>query len=152
MGTQSELLAVLQAVDAEFEPALSARLSLADYAAKLADKAAVFSLCEEGRMRAFAAFYCNDPARALAYLSMIAVLPAERGAGLAANLLGSGIAHLRRRGFALLRLEVYASNTAAIALYTKLGFRQAGTAGASLFMELPLAPAVAAAGGAASCP
>ena len=138
MALADELLTLLNAVDADFSPALSSRLALAEYAAKLAANATIFWVSDSGQPLAFAGFYANDPSRELAYLSMMAVAPDQRQTGLGSQLLNSGIAYLRRRGFQRLRLEVYSSNTPAIALYRGLGFQLTRTSESAMFMELDL--------------
>mgnify|MGYP006286982361 FL=1 len=61
-----------------------------------------------------------------AELHLIAVAPARRRSGVAARLLRSGAAQLRRRGVRQLYLEVSSRNLAAQALYAALGFSAAG--------------------------
>ena len=60
------------------------------------------------------------------YITNVAVHPAHRRQGIASKLLEVFAAFARGNGLAFLTLEVRASNAAAIALYTKLGFVQAG--------------------------
>ena len=57
-----------------------------------------------------------------AEVDSVAVKPSYRGQGVAAALLARLMTLLRRRGFATLKLTVRLDNTAAIALYRKLGF------------------------------
>lgn len=59
-------------------------------------------------------------------LSSLAVAPPFRGRGIGSVLLERAIAVCRERGLLTLTLEVRASNTAAIALYEKQGFRNVG--------------------------
>jgi len=138
MALATDLLDLLLAVDGDFTPALSSRLALDDYASKLAEKATVFSVFSEGRMSAFAALYCNDPEGVSAFLSMVAVDPQRRGTGLAMHLLGAAIDYLRQQGFAVLRLEVYPDNAAALRLYEKLGFERKAPTSTAIPMELAL--------------
>lgn len=55
------------------------------------------------------------------------VLPAYRGAGLGRRLLADTLDAARAIGIERVELEVFASNTAAIALYRRMGFAVEGT-------------------------
>ncbi len=58
---------------------------------------------------------------------VIAVAPEFRGTGLAAALLDAGLAHLASRGLRMAHLFVDASNTGAVRLYRRDGFRHRDT-------------------------
>jgi RimJ/RimL family protein N-acetyltransferase len=54
------------------------------------------------------------------------MLPEARGAGLGRRLMEAGIEAARRLGMERIELEVFASNTRAIALYERVGFVREG--------------------------
>ncbi len=56
----------------------------------------------------------------------VAVFPQHRGKGVATTLLEALLEEARRRGGEFLSLEVRPSNTGAVRLYEKLGFRREG--------------------------
>ncbi len=60
------------------------------------------------------------------YLGNVAVVPALRRRGVGRTLMEALILQAERQNLAFLTLEVRRSNHAAIALYSGLGFRQAG--------------------------
>jgi ribosomal-protein-alanine N-acetyltransferase len=60
------------------------------------------------------------------HVNNIAVGPAWRGRGLGAALLGAALRHGAARGATRATLEVRASKTAALALYRRFGFVEAG--------------------------
>ena len=60
------------------------------------------------------------------YVNNLAVLPAHRRRGIASALLGEFRRYGEERELAFLTLEVRASNAAALALYAKHGYAQAG--------------------------
>ncbi|MCC6889296.1 MAG: GNAT family N-acetyltransferase [Hyphomicrobiales bacterium] len=62
----------------------------------------------------------------VARLYSIAVIPSMSGRGVATALLAAGERAAVRRGCRLMRLEVHATNAAAIARYRKSGYRQVG--------------------------
>jgi [ribosomal protein S18]-alanine N-acetyltransferase len=70
----------------------------------------------------FALAACAD---ADAEILSLAVVEAERGAGLGRKLLEATLAGLRKRGVERVHLEVRGSNAPALALYESLGFRTA---------------------------
>lgn len=60
------------------------------------------------------------------YMDDIAVFPEHRGKGIATALLNALLEEAGRRGGEFLSLEVRPSNTGAVRLYEKLGFREEG--------------------------
>lgn len=54
------------------------------------------------------------------------ILPSYRGKGLGTQLMEKVLAHAQNFGLEKVELQVYTTNTAAIALYKKLGFEQEG--------------------------
>jgi len=60
------------------------------------------------------------------HINNLAVLPELRGLGLGSQLLAAVLAEATRMGAPRATLEVRRSNTAALRLYAKAGFHQAG--------------------------
>ena len=80
-------------------------------------------LCEDGTPVAYAGvWFVLDEA----HVCNIAVHPDHRRQGIAEMLVSALVSDLKQQGSHSLTLEVRASNEAAIGLYEKLGFRQAG--------------------------
>ena len=61
-----------------------------------------------------------------AHINNLAVLPALRGRGLGTQLLKALIGEVARLGASVMTLEVRESNTPALQLYQRAGFKQAG--------------------------
>jgi ribosomal protein S18 acetylase RimI-like enzyme len=135
---KSEIESLLNEIDAEFQPSLSSRMSIRDYAVKVVDKAAVLSIHDQGKLAAFIAIYCNNLQTRIAFMTMLAVAKVQRKRGLAINLVQTSIRYLKGINFVKYKLDVYKTNQEAIALYQKMGFRGAGENEQSLFMELDL--------------
>jgi ribosomal-protein-alanine N-acetyltransferase len=72
-----------------------------------------------GRIVGYAGVFVVGPE---ADVQTVAVAPVERGRGTGRALLGALVDRARERGASVVRLEVRADNTAAIGLYTSLGF------------------------------
>jgi ribosomal protein S18 acetylase RimI-like enzyme len=68
-------------------------------------------------------------------LDHIAVLPAWRHQGLARRTIARALDRGRSQGFRLCKLDLFAGNVAARALYESLGFRWSDTFGASVLPE-----------------
>lgn len=135
----AELLAHLRAADAGFTPPLSSRIDLAAYADKLATHARRIEAWQEGALVGLIAMYANDPAQG-GFITNVSVLPGHQGQGIAGELLTRALALATELGLARLRLEVYADNTAAMALYRRHGFSLEASAAASptLFLHREL--------------
>ena len=92
--------------------------------AKLMESAAVFAmLARKGEPQGFAMAWA---AAGDAELLTLAVVPEARRRGVAASLVGAVGAAALVRGAASMHLEVAEDNTAARALYAKLGYEEAG--------------------------
>ena len=90
------------------------------------------------RAAAFAAFYCNDSEKRIAYLSMIAVKAGYKRLGYGTALLNKVCEIAGHCGMQKLRLEVAKENATAIRFYQRAGFRQFMENSESLFLEISL--------------
>ena len=140
MEFKSEIEMLLRSVDIDFNPPLSTRISIPEYAEKIHKNATILSTHQGGELLAFIALYCNSKSNFTAYMTMLVVSPNHRNTGLASNLVESGIGFLRKQGFKSLRLEVYKSNSNAINFYANFGFKKVDEdeTDTSFFMELTL--------------
>ena len=77
----------------------------------------------EHRVAAFCAFWLVADQ---AHINNLAVLPELRGRGLGTQLLEAVVVEAAHLGAAVLTLEVRASNTAALKLYQRAGFKRVG--------------------------
>lgn len=92
-----------------------------EIAEKLSRFACVIALKCEGDTLAFAAFYANDSATQIAYISFIAVLPECQGKGYGGMVFSEIEKISKQCGMKKLRLEVNKSNVSAQKLYQKRG-------------------------------
>lgn len=135
----AELLTHLRAADAGFVPPLSSRVDLAGYADKLAAHARRIEAWQGDALVGLIALYANDPAQG-GFITNVSVLPGHQGRGIAGELLTRTLALAAELGLPRLRLEVYADNTAALALYRRHGFsaEASAAAGPTLFLHREL--------------
>lgn len=94
-----------------------------DYITKLVNNAEFVTAFHGETCQGFVAYYCNDLASRVAYITLVLVVPDYRGVGLGQSLVSFVLIHAKKKGFVQCRLEVSSNNEAALALYKKLGFR-----------------------------
>lgn len=123
-----QIAAHLEACDASFVPRLSARVSIAAYAAKIHQRALRIEAWSGQTLVGLVAAYVNRESRG-GFVTNVSVLEDYRRAGVATALLGRLIEHARGAGLAALSLEVSAGQPGAARLYESLGF-SANTASA----------------------
>jgi ribosomal-protein-alanine N-acetyltransferase len=92
------------------------------YVDKIIKNAAIFSIFKNTHLKAFIAYYDNDPLKDLAFLTMIAVDEDSRKRGLGKSLLEISIKEIEGQGFRRYGLEVKKNNIKAMELYSKYGF------------------------------
>lgn len=109
------------------------------YASKWAKSATLTTLTDEatGHICGLAATYMNRPTHDYAYLTYIAVLPANRG-GQGKRLLLSVLQQAAGLHFKRLRLEVAKTNAVALHLYRSCGFTVTAETDTSYYMERTL--------------
>ena len=105
------------------------------YLQKLDARAEILSDTEGPRCRGFVAYYCNEPSRRQAFITLVLIAPQDRGSGLGKALVLGVLEICRQRGFATCRLEVRADNVAALAMYRSLGFVSVGERGTTQILE-----------------
>ena len=139
----SLLVDLMRDVDCDFDPALSARVEIEEYASKLLKTANVLAFCIDGKLAGAIAIYMNDTYSQLGYCPFIAISPSFRGQGLARTLLEKGIEELKFKKFKRLVLTVR-KNSPASYLYKDIGFKviktftysQSNTLGYEMELEL----------------
>lgn len=97
-------------------------VSLEEYFFKIKSNAEFFVHYSGSKCVGFVAFYCNDPKKEIAFISLVLISPEHRGQRVAESLMGCVFAVLKARGFKSCQLEVRTSNFSALALYRRIGF------------------------------
>jgi ribosomal protein S18 acetylase RimI-like enzyme len=136
-ATVAEVAAHLRRCDRNFVPALSERVSLDAYAAKLVSQASRLEIWDQGRLVALAAYYLDGPSGA-AFLSNLSVDPSCHRKGMGLALLRRTIGHAAERGGKFMDLHVAHGNGAAMALYERAGFKPRNVASDVLRMHISL--------------
>ncbi len=121
-ASAQHIRALLLACDAMFFPALSTRLSIEDYAVKLAVHAVRAEAWHGARLVGLIATYCNAPDKETAFITNVSVDPDFQRRGIAKHLMCRTVQAAEDQGFRLLVLEVDRRAQGAIGLYKGLGF------------------------------
>lgn len=93
-----------------------------EYFIKLEKNAEFITHCKNSELAGFVAYYCNDPNKNSAFITLVLISDGYRGTGLASNLIQYVVHFCAAKGFKECSLEVLKNNEAAINLYKKLGF------------------------------
>jgi len=121
-ASEAEIAEHLLNCDTDFVPPLSERVEVKDYAKKIVQKASRFEAWSGPTLVGIVAVYCNDQATGIAYITSVSVLKDWTGKGIATQLLGQCVRHVKEMGMQQVRLEVTSENLPAIKLYEKSGF------------------------------
>lgn len=109
-------------IDGSFEPQLSTRVDLYNYAIKLVDKSKLYCFVNnENKIIACISVYCNNVKEKIAYIPIVGVLKAYRGQGLIKEMFKNVEKKLREDDFEFISLETWLESTA-LNLYIKNGY------------------------------
>ena len=120
---ETEITRHLGNCDGDFVPPLSDRVRIGEYAQKIAAHAERFEAWSDGELVGLVAAYCNDREKGIVFVTSVSVQHEWQGKGLASHLMERCVRHAKTSGFRRVELEVDGTNTAAITLYLKQGFR-----------------------------
>lgn len=125
-ATGGDILTHLRACDATFEPVLSGRVDLVEYAEKLSRKAITFEAWEGDRLVGMVAGYFNDLTAREGFITTVSTHPEFTGRGSASTLMAMALRYAADHGFEAVSLEVGKHNQPAQNLYRKWGFERIG--------------------------
>ncbi len=138
-GSEAQIAEHLSTCDADFVPALSARVDIDQYAAKIRNKATRFEAWSGGVLVGLVAAYLNDSEDRVAYVTSVSVLRDWMGQGIGAHLMSQCIAQATASGMHQITLEVGRDNAPAVRLYERSGFRAGSENPPFIRMHLMLA-------------
>jgi len=120
-----------------FIPNLNSQVkSLYEYVDKLKKNATFLEAYDNNTLAGLVAIYLNNHETNIAFISSVIVSKEYQGKGISKILLKTAIDTATLRNFQKIKLEVYRSNTKAIKLYKKLGFKESNKD--FIFMELSI--------------
>ena len=117
-----DILEHLKKCDHSFQPILTKRVNIEEYARKIVDRAITFETWH-GRILVglLAAYFSNNLERS-AFITNVSVLEDFMGKGIASRLLNQCKEYALKENFGEIRLEVHRVNIRAIDLYRKFNF------------------------------
>ena len=127
----------LRECDLRFVPPLSSRVSLPDYAQKLATLADRFEAWESDRLIGLVAAYLRSSNTLEGFISSVSVCGDFEGKGLASRLMQECFDAAVAKGLNFLLLEVSQRDQQACGFYRKHGFQSIGS-GKSGFLKMSL--------------
>lgn len=98
-------------------------INIEDYLDKIRSKAEFFTYYVKGECAGFVAFYCNDPFKKNAFITLVLVSSRFRRQGISKILLSSVLSFCKLREFKNCSLEVRKNNFSAMKVYSSLGFK-----------------------------
>ena len=138
LSSEAEITAHLWLCDDAFDPTLSSRAEIGDYACKIVGKAVRFEAWRGDKLVGMVAAYCNQADKGCAFITSVSVLSECQGLGIASQLILNCLCHIRKEGFQRIELEVYSLNHNAVNLYKKYGFSSVRINGAVVLMSLEI--------------
>lgn len=138
MKFSEEIVQLLNEIDNDFEPRLSATLDIVSYAEKLFKNATNFSIHDSGKLVGLMSVYCNDEVNRVAFGSMLAIASTHRIYGLGPNLIKSTLDYLKKKSFKAFRLEIYKTNPRVITLYKRMRFHVVSETEHSVYVQFDL--------------
>lgn len=121
---EARLLRFLKKIDNTLPVALSARVDLVEFARENLGRGYVFAIeDEEGELACAAIFYYHFLSETEAYLDLMATVPAYSGRGYAKAVMDAMEAAAKRDGMRAFHLHTNDTNTAALSLYEKRGYK-----------------------------
>ena len=119
-GKISEIIFLLSIIKSKFP--LFIPNDVESYSLKISTSANIIRCYDNDRLIAFIAYYCNNPLKDIAYITMVVVHPDFSKYGVGGKLLQLAIEDARKIGFQRMQLKVHPKNLSAIRLYSRFGF------------------------------
>ena len=120
--TQQQLYDFLVKIDKDYPVPLSQKVKLLDYSKKLYDKAHINVVIEDGKIISLVAGYTKNLIDNIAFIALVGTVADARGKGHAEKLIHEFIAHCCDSRIGGIHLYTTKENSAAISMYSKIGF------------------------------
>ena len=120
--TKEMIYDFLMQVDCDFPVAISSKVDLEVYAAKLFNYSTICAYINEGKIEGMVAGYSNDHKEGIGYIALVATLKSVRNQGIASRLVHEFIDVSKAQKMNLVHLYTDKSNSGAISMYHRLGF------------------------------
>lgn len=138
---RSRIVELLREFDDLFSVPLSERVDLEAYAEKILAHADIAFAVIDEKIAGIIVLYANDVEKRAARVTLLAVAPFARRRGVSTALLSNAMALARQRNMHLLEARPFKKNSAAMATYRSLRFREVCQDGARIVLQAELPPA-----------
>lgn len=118
--SKEDLINFLHIVDNDFNPPLSKKVEITEYADKIIGNSELIMYKIKDEIAGIVVLYCNNHCSRLAYIPLVAVHPNYRGIGIAKSIMKSAIK--RAKDANMDRIGIHTNNQVALKLYLSLGF------------------------------
>jgi ribosomal protein S18 acetylase RimI-like enzyme len=133
-SSEDDIREHLRACDQQYDPALSTRVDIAEYARKIRAHAFTIEAWDERLLVGLLAAYANLPNRSC-YVTNVSVLPRCARTGIATLLVDALVCHVMDLAVDSVVLEVSKRSVAALRLYSRAGFRQVEDRGEAWLLQ-----------------
>ncbi len=120
---ETEIFKHLKTCDQDFQPELSSRVNLEEYAKKVASHAVTFEAWNDNLLGGLVGTYFNDPEAKTAFVTTVSTMRKFTGLAIGTTLMTMCKEYGQKNGFENIQLEVQSQNLKAISIYEKLGFQ-----------------------------
>lgn len=118
-----KLQSILLELDKLFDPVLSSRTNLQQYAEKINKYANLeLAIDHNKNITGLLAYYCNNQQTKIGFITLLGVLPEYQNAGIAKKLLLNCISGCIREKMKIVTVKTEVANSKAISFYQKNGF------------------------------
>lgn len=120
--TEKQIIEFLKVIDHDFPISISNKTNIVEYARKLYQNGTICFEEDNGHIIAMVAGYTQNTVDNIAYISIVSVLPENRGKGKAKRLVREFISEALKRRLNAVHLYAVRNNTPAMKLYQSIGF------------------------------
>jgi ribosomal protein S18 acetylase RimI-like enzyme len=136
VASEEEIFLHLKECSTLFVPNLNETVDIQEYSKKIFQKSITFEAWVREKLIGLVAIYCNDIESHSAYITNVSIIKEYFGLGVAYQLLKMCISHVELNRFSTIILEVNMTNTPAVKLYKKYGFKIFESKESSFLMKL----------------
>ncbi len=119
----NRLLSLLNTLDPFYNPKISSKVKLDEYAKKLLSNGEVYVVMHKENDVGLIAIYTNDTQGGVAYLSSLGLLPQFQGKGISQSMMIKVFKLCEDKSMNIIRLETGEQNEKAIRFYKNNGFK-----------------------------
>lgn len=130
-----DILNHLKSCNLNFNPPLTEKADLIEYAAKIYEKSVTFEAWFNDNLIGLVAAYFNSISDLTGFVTNVSVIASYKGKGIATELMSRAMEYAKKNEFKNICLEVNKNSAQAISLYKKLNFYITNQNDDTIFMK-----------------